>query len=165
MQARASTPPVSLELFGGVKRASTKPQSAVGGTCAVRWYGSSARGTPARPLHDISRAVVANLDRRRDFVSVPPRNCDAGGRFAIFAVAQVDVRDESGDVVAQGRLAVGERIPQGAACSMPFRLSDVPHSAPYDFWVGGRPLGAFSHAEMVDMNWTVVFQLGEPRGR
>lgn len=81
----------------------------------------------------------------------------AKGFAGIGPVADVTVRDESGDIIATGSVGQGERTIKG--CVFPINVADVPEAKFYEVEVGRRGGIRLSRAELEEQNFEVDLSL------
>lgn len=82
-----------------------------------------------------------------------------GGYSDIGPGTAVEVRNETGETIAAGRLGVGESI--GLGCNFPIEVHDVPDAKFYRIGVGRRGELSYSKDEIEARDWEVAFQLGD----
>ncbi len=82
----------------------------------------------------------------------------ASGFADVGPAAGVTVRDESGDIIATGTVAEGERTIQG--CVLPLRVDDVPEAKFYEVEVGRRGGVRSSRADLEADGFEVHLTIG-----
>lgn len=112
--------------------------------------------------------IEGSMTLKDGFSGDPGESCSgSGGYDDIRGGAQVTVSNESGDVLAVGRLGAGEGVPASSAtgsdflyCKFEFEVTGVPRAEIYTIEVSHRGGLSYSFEEMESQGWTVEFSLG-----